>query len=40
MKHIKTIFHEKNLGKGSAIKNGLKVCQGDYNINSRRRFRI
>ncbi len=28
-KHIKTIFHEKNLGKGSAIKSGLKICQGD-----------
>ena len=29
MKYIKTIFHEKNLGKGSAIKSGLKICQGD-----------
>ena len=29
MNNIKTIFHEKNLGKGSAIKSGLKVSEGD-----------
>ena len=29
MKNIKTVFHEKNSGKGSAIKSGLKISEGD-----------
>ena len=30
--NIKKIFHKKNLGKGAAIKSGLKVATGDYII--------
>lgn len=30
IKGLKTIFHEKNLGKGTAIKTGLKYATGDY----------
>ncbi len=28
-KNIKIVFHEKNLGKGSAIRSGLKISDGD-----------
>ncbi len=31
-KTIKKIFHEKNKGKGAAIRSGLKVATGDYVI--------
>ena len=31
-KTMKKVFHEKNLGKGAAIKSGLKVATGDYII--------
>lgn len=32
IKGIKKIFHQKNLGKGAAIKSALKVLTGDYVI--------
>jgi dolichol-phosphate mannosyltransferase len=32
IKDVKTIFHQKNLGKGEAIKNGIKQATGDYII--------
>lgn len=30
--HIQCIYHEKNLGKASAVRSGLKVASGDYVI--------
>ncbi|OGS44958.1 MAG: hypothetical protein A2539_04585 [Elusimicrobia bacterium RIFOXYD2_FULL_34_15] len=31
-KNIKTVFHEKNMGKGKAVKTGIEVATGDYLI--------
>lgn len=30
LKKIKIIFHKKNLGKGAAVRSGLKIATGDY----------
>lgn len=32
LQRLKKIFHKKNLGKGAAVKSGLKVATGDYII--------
>ena len=37
---LKTVFHERNRGKGAAIRTGSKICHRRYRDNSRCRLRI